>query len=427
MSGTHPFFRSRLRGQLQFPPHMGNASAMLSRTGLPALPFLQHALLTHWALSGRMGRAWGLAAAVVDIEAFVLGKTGPTCKGSEETASRQQSSSARHKATSSSSSWSSSPPRRTPTPVLSQENFDVFIAAVVKLLPASLALAAPQTPPAGPPATSVQGGATGGGMTGSGVVYAEGGSRAMEPIPGVYCSPYEELECLGMVLECLVEACIESLYNGAWNSSAGTEELTALGRLLRRCVLPVALCCSKTLRALESQLERALAWRCSQTLDLKGVRDRGRSAAVSGGSTEGVDFGAARLCRGLLEQCDLCADAVRTLGTAVRSAAFPEEKDGAADAPSALRPHRTVRDRIVKILPGAVLQSDQLSAAVDRARGVLQLPRKAGRDDDDDRMTEDKDEPSPGHKLPRPTSKTSSRRGASERLLSRFAAAAAAA
>lgn len=61
---------------MQFPPHMGNASAMLSRTGLPALPFLQHALLTHWALSGRMGRAWGLAAAVVDMEAFVLGKTG---------------------------------------------------------------------------------------------------------------------------------------------------------------------------------------------------------------------------------------------------------------------------------------------------------------------------------------------------------------
>ncbi|CAN0572506.1 unnamed protein product, partial [Ectocarpus sp. 12 AP-2014] len=86
--------------------------------------------------------------------------------------------------------------------------------------------------------------------------------------------------------------------------------------------------------------ERALAWRCSQTLDVKGVRDRGKSAAVPGGSTEGVDFGAARLCRGLLEQCDLCADAVRTLGTAVRSATFPGEKDGGADAPSALTPHR---------------------------------------------------------------------------------------
>lgn len=74
-------------------------------------------------------------------------------------------------------------------------------------------------------------------------------------------------------------------------------------------------------RALESQLERALAWRTSQTLDPKGVRDRGRSAAVPGGSTEGVDFGAARLCRELLEQCDLCADAVRMLGTAVSLAA----------------------------------------------------------------------------------------------------------
>ncbi|CBJ25714.1 expressed unknown protein [Ectocarpus siliculosus] len=305
---------SRLRGQLQFPPHMGNASVMLSRTGLPALPFLQHALLTHWALSGRMGRAWGLAAAVVDMEAFVLGKTGPTCKSSEEPAFRRQSSSARHKATPSSSSWSSSPP--TPTPVLSQENLDVFIAAVVKLLPTSLALASPQKPLTGPPATSVRGGATRNDVTGSGVIYAESGSRVRGPIPGVSSSPYEELECLGMVLECLVEACIESLYNGAWNSSAGAEELTALGRLLRRCVLPVALCCSKTLRTLESQLERALAWRCSQTLDVKGVRDRGKSATVPGGSTEGVDFGAARLCRGLLEQCDLCADAVRMLGTA---------------------------------------------------------------------------------------------------------------
>ncbi|CAB1096440.1 unnamed protein product [Ectocarpus sp. CCAP 1310/34] len=208
--------RSRLRGQLQFPPHMGNASAMLSRTGLPALPFLQHAFLTHWALSGRMGRAWGVAAAVVDVEAFVLGKTGPTCKGSEEPASRQQSSSARHKATPSSSSWSSSPPTPTPTPVLSQENFDVFMATLVKLLPASLALAAPQTPPAGPPASSVQGGATGSCVTGRGVICAEGGSRARGSIPGVSSSPYEELECLGMVLECLVEACIESLYNGAW-------------------------------------------------------------------------------------------------------------------------------------------------------------------------------------------------------------------
>lgn len=32
------------------------------------------------------------------------------------------------------------------------------------------------------------------------------------------------------------------------DSSAGTEELTALGRLLRRFVLPVATCCSKALR-----------------------------------------------------------------------------------------------------------------------------------------------------------------------------------
>lgn len=70
-------------------------------------------------------------------------------------------------------------------------------------------------------------------------------------------------------------------------------------------------------RALENQLERSLAWRCSQPLAQKGVRDRGRDSTVPGGSPDGVDYGAARLCRGLLEQCDLCADAARALCTAV--------------------------------------------------------------------------------------------------------------
>lgn len=47
---------------------------MLPKTGLPSLPFLQHALLTHWSLCGGAGRPWALAATVADIEAFVLGK-----------------------------------------------------------------------------------------------------------------------------------------------------------------------------------------------------------------------------------------------------------------------------------------------------------------------------------------------------------------
>lgn len=49
---------------------------MLPRTGLPSLPFLQHALLTHWSLCGRAGRPWALAATVADVEAFLLGKPG---------------------------------------------------------------------------------------------------------------------------------------------------------------------------------------------------------------------------------------------------------------------------------------------------------------------------------------------------------------
>lgn len=36
------------------------------------------------------------------------------------------------------------------------------------------------------------------------------------PASGVSSSPYEEVECLGMVLECLVEACTKSLDSGAW-------------------------------------------------------------------------------------------------------------------------------------------------------------------------------------------------------------------
>lgn len=84
-------------------------------------------------------------------------------------------------------------------------------------------------------------------------------------------------------------------------------------------------------RALERQLESSLEWRCCQTVALqpRGGRDRRRdadaTAAVSGGSgsstPEEADFGAAQLCRGLLEQCDLCADAVRALCAAVSPAA----------------------------------------------------------------------------------------------------------
>lgn len=67
--------RSRLRGQLVFPPQLGNAS-LLWKVGLPGLPFLRHAFVSHWALAGRMGRAWALAAAVSDIEVFLLGTSG---------------------------------------------------------------------------------------------------------------------------------------------------------------------------------------------------------------------------------------------------------------------------------------------------------------------------------------------------------------
>lgn len=66
---------SRLQGQLCFSPNVRNAS-LLSKAGLPSALFSQHTMLSHWALAGRMGRAWALAAAVTDIEAFILGTAG---------------------------------------------------------------------------------------------------------------------------------------------------------------------------------------------------------------------------------------------------------------------------------------------------------------------------------------------------------------
>ena len=56
------------------------------------------------------------------------------------------------------------------------------------------------------------------------------------------------------------------------------------------------------------------------------MRDRGRGYNVPGGGTPEQDFGAARLCRGLLEQCDLCVDAVRGLCAAVSREAKPKAR-----------------------------------------------------------------------------------------------------
>ncbi|CAN0044298.1 unnamed protein product, partial [Hapterophycus canaliculatus] len=180
-------------------------------------------------------------------------------------------------------------------------------------------------------------------------------------------------------------------------------------------------------RALESQLERSLAWRCSQTLVPKGVRGRGQKSAAPGGSAEGVDYGAARLCRGLLEQCDLCADAVRGLCAAVRTTNFSQDEALTADASSSSsRPHRAALDRVVKTLPGLALQSDHLSAAVDNARVVLQLPRNGEAAWDGgmgDGEGGDKEGTSPGRQRHGRQQAAPTRVGrASRRLMSLFAA-----
>lgn len=87
--------------------------------------------------------------------------------------------------------------------VLCQDNFDVFLSTVVKLLPATIALATPST-------------AVGVRVVSPG--ERQGGARGgkVPEVPGVSSSPYQEVECLGMILECLAEACAESLKGGTW-------------------------------------------------------------------------------------------------------------------------------------------------------------------------------------------------------------------
>lgn len=128
--------------------------------------------------------------------------------------------SSRHKPPPSSSS-SCSPcysPART---LLSQENLDVFVAAAVKLLPMSLTLAAPRPPDAAATTTAAPGGrpprdgVADGGFSAAGSRGTKRSGRRSTASAGLG-SPYEEVECLGMVLECLVEACTESLDSGAW-------------------------------------------------------------------------------------------------------------------------------------------------------------------------------------------------------------------
>lgn len=85
--------------------------------------------------------------------------------------------------------------------VIGQDNFHVFITAIVRLLPATLTLATPGRPP--PPVPGRGGGTAGKGNVG--VPMAEG-----------IRSPYCEAECLGMVFECFLETCTESLNAGGW-------------------------------------------------------------------------------------------------------------------------------------------------------------------------------------------------------------------
>lgn len=109
--------------------------------------------------------------------------------------------------------------------VLGHENFDVFITAAVRLLPATLSLATPREPSAQINGHSCcydagSGLAAGAGVRGkTGVVEAEGSRGRSGRVPrrrNPSNSPYEETESLAMVFECLVEACTECLENGAW-------------------------------------------------------------------------------------------------------------------------------------------------------------------------------------------------------------------
>lgn len=92
-----------------------------------------------------------------------------------------------------------------------------------------------------------------------------------------------------------------------------------------------------------------------------------------------------------------------------------------ATPPRPARPHARTPMGGPQILPGMVLQSDQLSTAVDNARRLLQLPRRRSGGDagegDRDELSPDQQQQQQ-HRRPSPTAL----RRASERLLLRFAA-----
>lgn len=107
--------------------------------------------------------------------------------------------------------------------LITPDNLDVVLPVVVRLLPATILLSKPRRP-LKEVYVGVEGDAspgTGDPMRkdGRGRGRRQGGDGAeSEAITGgtKSRSPYEETECLGMVFQCLVEACTECLEAGTW-------------------------------------------------------------------------------------------------------------------------------------------------------------------------------------------------------------------
>ncbi|CAM9689128.1 unnamed protein product, partial [Discosporangium mesarthrocarpum] len=209
-------------------------------------------------------------------------------------------------------------------------------------------------------------------------------------------SPYQEGERMALVFRCLVEACGQCLavllgsgegQEGVICGRGGAAGGQALAGVLRRCLLPMARCCIQALRSLEWQLDHSLEWRCNvkplssdtgSGLGL-GSGPGGRGRGEGEGEASVVDFGQACLIRPLLEEIAGAAAAVQWLCGEVKACAGTLKKTATANPPgrsssrqSRAPPHGSLQ-KIIKIIPGLVLQSDMLTAAVDAACQSLRL------------------------------------------------------
>ncbi|CAM9103962.1 unnamed protein product, partial [Choristocarpus tenellus] len=275
---------SRLRPQ--FSPLVSSPLSTGPSGWISGLPILRQFMITHWALEEGEGREKGLAAAVCDLGAFLLGygKTSGTGTDIHSNKRKRSTVSGKDDGKESRSKIPLAPlllPLGSP---LSMDTFDLFLSTTLKLLPPSIAIAQPSLPLASTGSTSnlsmsrMTDGCTNVRHSRHSFINHNGSNdkeagkedKEVKRWIGISKSPYRRAERLTLVFRCLVEACSQCLRtnisikrtNGEAESviRGGSGGGQTLGGLLRRCVLPVARCCAPALRSLEWQLDYCLAW-----------------------------------------------------------------------------------------------------------------------------------------------------------------------